>query len=127
MLFAPAMAQHSTWQQGVGVRGGGRGLRAVSARSKRCSALQPAGNMYEGLDQGFEGGHSQKVLQTLLLFFSSAPIIPSPLIHCHPPPSLGALLCWFQLTPLHSHTHSTEGFALDWSRVTAGRLVTGEG
>lgn len=31
-----------------------------------------------------------------------------------------------QLTPLASHTHSTEGFALDWSRVTAGRLVTGD-
>lgn len=30
-----------------------------------------------------------------------------------------------QLNPLHSHTHATEGFALDWSRVVAGRLVTG--
>ena len=30
-----------------------------------------------------------------------------------------------QLNPLHSFNHSTEGFAMDWSRVVAGRLVTG--
>jgi hypothetical protein len=34
-------------------------------------------------------------------------------------------LCLPQLNPLFSYSHSTEGFALDWSRVTAGRLVTG--
>ena len=30
------------------------------------------------------------------------------------------------LKPVFSHTHSTEGFALDWSLVKAGRLVTGD-
>ena len=30
-----------------------------------------------------------------------------------------------QLNPLHSSNHSTEGFAMDCSRVVAGRLVTG--
>ena len=30
------------------------------------------------------------------------------------------------LKPLATHSHSAEGFALDWSRVVAGRLATGD-
>lgn len=28
--------------------------------------------------------------------------------------------------PQHVHRHSTEGFALDWSRAAAGRLASGD-
>lgn len=31
------------------------------------------------------------------------------------------------LKPLATHTHGSEGFALDWSRVKAGRLASGDG
>lgn len=30
------------------------------------------------------------------------------------------------LKPLHMHSHSMEGFAVDWSSVKAGRLATGD-
>lgn len=31
-----------------------------------------------------------------------------------------------ELKPLATHTHSSEGWAVDWSRVKAGRLATGD-
>ncbi|KAF6264703.1 WD40-repeat-containing domain protein [Scenedesmus sp. NREL 46B-D3] len=31
-----------------------------------------------------------------------------------------------QVNPLQTHAHATEGFAVDWSRVKAGRLATGD-
>jgi ribosome assembly protein RRB1 len=36
------------------------------------------------------------------------------------------LLLLLQVNPLQTHAHSAEGFAVDWSRVKAGQLATGD-